>query len=60
MKVKLEKIKIKMKDIPVYEHLELCLKCTYAQRLEWLEEVNQFVRELEKDKNYLRKSRKQI
>lgn len=37
---------------PVYEHLEYSLKNTYAQRLQWLEEANEFVQMLRRKKNY--------
>lgn len=38
-------------NIPVHEHLEFCLKkTTYADRLKWLEEANEFVRAVEKAK----------
>jgi len=49
---------LKLKDIPVYEHLDISLKCTYAQRLKWLEEANKFVRMLQKRKGYPNLSRK--
>ena len=53
---------IKKMKKPVYlphEHLEHWVtKTTYAQRLQWLEEANRFVRELEKNKNYPRLPRK--
>ena len=35
--------------IPVYEHLEFYVKnTTYAHRLQWLEEANEFVRQIQK------------
>ena len=38
-----------------HEHLEFWVtKTTYAQRLQWLEEANEFVRKLKKNKNYPR------
>lgn len=37
-------ISAKLKNIPVYEHLDECLRCTYEERLQWLEEANEFVR----------------
>jgi len=48
-------VMIKIKDIdlkkfPVYEHLDVCLKATYAQRLQWLEDANDFCRLAEKAK----------
>ena len=37
--------------IPVYEHLEHYVrKTTYTQRLQWLEDANEFVRSLKKKK----------
>ena len=47
-----QKIKpIKMKDIPVYEHLEHYVKkTTYTHRLQWLEQANAFVRALKNSK----------
>lgn len=57
--MKLSGKKLKSADIPVYEHLEVTLKkTTYAQRLEWLEEANEFVRMLERKKNYPALSRR--
>ena len=51
MKIKLKQIKLK--DIPVYEHLEHSLeKTTYADRLQWLEEANEFVRLIKKAKKF--------
>jgi len=44
---------------PVHEHLKHWVtKTTYAQRLQWLEEINQFVQTLRKKKNYPDLSRK--
>ncbi len=34
----------------IHEHLDIGLKCSYAQRLQWLEEANEFVRSLKKKK----------
>ena len=49
--MKLKPKKIKVRDIPVYEHLEYALKhTTYADRLQWLEEANAFVHSLKKKK----------
>ncbi len=44
--------KKKKLNISVYEHLDICLKLTYAQRWAWLEEANEFVWMLKKNKNY--------
>ena len=38
------------KKSSVHEHLDIGLKCTYSQRLQWLEEANEFVRSLETKK----------
>ena len=50
--MKSQKIKVTLKDIPIYEHLEYGIKCSYAESLAWLEEVNKFFRLLKKNKNY--------
>jgi len=50
--MKLKIPKIKLKDIPVYEHLDVSLKTTYAQRWDWLKGAKAFVRSLEKNKKY--------
>lgn len=52
--MKLKSKKNKLKDIPVYEHLEASLKKTYAQRLQWLEDAVKFARSVRK----LRRSEK--
>ena len=49
---KLKISKIKLKDIPVYERLDVSLKTTYAQRWDWLKGAKAFVRSLEKNKKY--------
>lgn len=50
MKIKIKKIETK--NIPVYEHLEYSLERTsYADRLLWLEEANEFMWLLKKNKN---------
>lgn len=42
---------IQLKDIPVYEHLEHHLRhTTYTHRLQWLQEVNDWVYLLRKKK----------
>ena len=42
---------IKLSDIDVYEHLEHHVRnTTYAHRLQWLQEANDWVRLLEKKK----------
>ena len=47
MKQKIKKIKLT--NIPVYEHLEFDLKkTTYADRLLWLEQANEFVRSIKR------------
>jgi len=49
----------KVKSRGVWEHLEHTLrKTTYAQRLQWLEEADQFVQTLRRKKNYPNLSRK--
>ncbi len=56
MKTSLLKNKKKL-NIPVHEHLAFVVKrTTYAQRLQWLEEANEFVRSLQK-KKILKKKR---
>ena len=42
--------KKKKRNIPVHEHLDVALKTTYAQRLQWLEEANEFVLMVEQSK----------
>ena len=41
-------------NIPVYEHLDIGLKCSYAHRLQWLEEANDFVRSIQKIRKKLK------
>ncbi len=49
--MEIELPKFKKKDIPVYEHLEFYLKkTTYADRLQWLEDANEFLRQAQKVK----------
>lgn len=51
MKIRMPKIRIE--DIPVYEHLAHYVKKTsYAHRLQWLEDANQFVNTLRRKKGY--------
>ena len=51
MKLKLKNLRINRKKIPIYEHLEFDLKhTTYADRLLWLEQANDFLRSLKKIK----------
>ena len=47
--------KIDLKKIPVYEHLDVSLRMTYAQRLQWLQEAQEFVRMVERKRNDPRK-----
>ena len=43
------KLSLKKKKFDVYEHLEHYVKrTTYAHRLQWLEEANEFVRKIRK------------
>ena len=51
MKYNLKTLKIDRKKVPVYEHLDYDLKhMTYADRLLWLEQSNEFIRSLKKMK----------
>jgi hypothetical protein len=50
---------VKGEKIPVWEHLEWTLKKTsYADRLQWLEEANEFARDLKKNKRYSHRGQK--
>lgn len=45
--------KVNKKNKEIHEHLEFALKNTsYADRLRWLQEANEFVRLLQKNKHY--------
>ena len=44
--------KIDWSKYPVYEHLDVFQKCSYAERLQWLEDANEFVWMLQRKKNY--------
>ena len=49
----------KTKSWEIWEHLEHTLKHTsYAQRLQWLEQADHFMRTLRRNKNYPNLSRK--
>lgn len=51
MNGKLKNLRIDRRKIPIYEHLDFDLKhTTYADRLLWLEQSNEFVRSLKKMK----------
>ncbi len=51
-------IKARRKKFEVYEHLEHYVKkTTYAERLQWLEEANNFFRSIQK-KRLLSKSKR--
>jgi len=44
---------VSMNNIPVYEHLEHHVtKTTYAHRLQWLQEANEFVRQIQKKRPF--------
>jgi hypothetical protein len=45
-----QKIKhISLNNIPIYEHLKHYIKkTTYTHRLQWLQEVNDFARQIQK------------
>jgi hypothetical protein len=50
-------IKSRKKKFEVYEHLEHYVKkTTYAQRLQWLEDANNFVRSIQKAVSRKKKS----
>lgn len=47
----IKKSKLNFDKIEVWEHLEFSLEnTTYADRWKWLEEANEFVREVEKQR----------
>jgi hypothetical protein len=47
-----KKIKIKLRDIPVYEHLEKSLTTSYAQRLTWLTQANELFWQVQKNSKH--------
>ncbi|MCK5215706.1 MAG: hypothetical protein KAR05_10175 [Candidatus Omnitrophica bacterium] len=48
--MKSQRLTIRIKDVPVYEHLDESLKRTPAERLAWLDKARKFVRTIKSSK----------